>query len=86
MTNSEAPKECEFITWKLDNFWGDSYNISFTNSSKVDAYRVWFQIIDGDNIIQDTSTAFVNASSSILRGTIHCSDKAWIKLINCVKS
>jgi hypothetical protein len=68
------------VTGILDNIAGDTYAVKFTNTCDDD-YRVYYQVIDGDKTIQDTSSAVVRAHSSNSSGTLHCSSNAYIKII-----
>lgn len=71
------PEEC--IEASLENIAGDTYAIKFKNTCSDD-YRVYYQVVDGDAVIEDTSTAIVHANSSNSSGTIHCSASARVKI------
>jgi len=66
------------VTGVLDNIAGDTYAAKFTNSCD-DSYRVYYQVIDGDKIIEDSS-AVVPAHGQKSNGTFHCSSSAYIKI------
>ncbi|MFV5701739.1 hypothetical protein ACM55F_07680 [Flavobacterium sp. XS2P12] len=70
----------ECIDVYLDNIAGDTYAIKFYNKCEI-SYIVYYQIVDMDKIIQETSSAVVKANSGNSSGTIHCSSEAFVKII-----
>jgi hypothetical protein len=71
-----ATDDC--VTGVLDNIAGDTYAAKFTNTCD-DTYRVYYQVIDGDKVIEDSS-AVVAAHGQKSNGTLHCSSNAYLKI------
>jgi hypothetical protein len=69
---------------RADGSAGDTYYVKFTNSS-TDTYRVYYMVIDGSKVIQDTTSIVVPGKSSNAKGPYHCSPNAVLRTIRMEK-